>query len=95
MEHQQEDSSISFLAFLDMHYMHGSPKDADYNRDMQLPFKKSADCLSVLVSAAIGHQLAVNLESPVFFVKQVKIEFDQNKPLSSCLSNIWQPPKYC
>lgn len=95
VEHQQEDNSISFLQFLDIHYLHGSPKDADYDRDMQLPFKKSADCVSVMVSAAVAEQLVMTLEYPVFFVKQDKIELDHNKPLSSCLSNIWQPPKYC
>ena len=95
VEHQQEDSNISFLKFLDMHYMHGSPKDADYDRDMQLPFKKSADCVSVMASAAVPNQLAIVLEYPVFFIQQEKIELDHNKPLSSCLSNIWQPPKYC
>lgn len=95
VEHQQEDNSISFLEFLDMHYMHGSPKDADYDRDMQLPFKKSADCVSVMSSAAVADQFAITLEHPVFFIQQDKIELDHNKPLSSCLSNIWQPPKYC
>lgn len=40
-EHQAINKNISFLAFLDMHYMHGSPHDDDYDRDMQLPFKKA------------------------------------------------------
>ena len=40
-EHRQQDQKISFIAFLDMHYMHGSPHDDDYERDMQLPFKRA------------------------------------------------------
>jgi hypothetical protein len=51
--------------------------------------------VSVIVSAAVAEQMAITLEHPVFLVKQDKIELDHNKPLSSCLSNIWQPPKYC
>lgn len=39
-EHKQTDKNMSLLSFLDMHYMHGSPHDGDYDRDMQLPFKK-------------------------------------------------------
>lgn len=40
LEHRQANKDMSLLSFLDMHYMHGSPHDDDYDRDMQLPFKK-------------------------------------------------------
>ncbi len=40
-EHQQRNPGISFFKFLDMHYLHGSPHDEDYERDMQLPFKRA------------------------------------------------------
>ncbi len=42
-EHQKENKTISFLHFLKIHYLQGSPRDKDYNRDMQLPFKTSND----------------------------------------------------
>lgn len=38
-EHQQESPAISVLEFLFLHYFNGNPRDADYDRDMQLPFK--------------------------------------------------------
>ena len=38
-EHRSQNSSITLLGFLDMHYAHGCPKDADYDKDMELPFK--------------------------------------------------------
>ena len=43
-EHKTENDKISFLEFLAMHYLHGSPNDKDRDRDMQLPFKTSGDC---------------------------------------------------
>jgi len=38
-EHQQESPDISVAEFLFLHYFNGNPRDADYDRDMQLPFK--------------------------------------------------------
>lgn len=38
-EHKMGNRQLTFLKFLDQHYLHGSPHDADYERDMQLPFK--------------------------------------------------------
>ncbi len=95
VEHQQEDSNIGFLEFLDIHYLHGSPKDADYDRDMQLPFKTSSDCVSVFASASISNHLLISIDMPLFYVKSFKVELDHNQPLSSYLANIWQPPRHC
>ena len=38
-EHQQESPGISVPDFLILHYFNGNPRDDDYDRDMQLPFK--------------------------------------------------------
>jgi len=38
-EHRQEEPDISWLSFLILHYFNDAPPDADYARDMQLPFK--------------------------------------------------------
>ncbi len=38
-EHKAENSHITLLGFITLHYLNGSQKDADYAKDMKLPFK--------------------------------------------------------
>lgn len=95
VEHRQADKNISFLKFLDMHYMHGSPKDKDYHKDMQLPFKSSGDFISVLASEFIPLNEHILLTAPVVLVSEKKIAIQQNDLLPSYLASIWQPPKSC
>jgi hypothetical protein len=38
-EHRQESPDISVLDFFRIHYFNGNKRDADFSRDMQLPFK--------------------------------------------------------
>jgi hypothetical protein len=93
-EHKKENKDITFLAFLDMHYMHGSPVDDDYDRDMQLPFKTMGDCLSSVTLAFVPAspeipvvRLLVTPIKPTFLYQQADI-------LSPYLSCIWQPPRF-
>jgi hypothetical protein len=92
-EHQKEDGHISMVVFLVMHYMHSSPKDKDYDKDMELPFKTQDDCISSISPAFV----------PVFVQHDVPAPVELNTPkafilknqflLSSYLANIWQPPR--
>ncbi|HWB26777.1 MAG TPA: hypothetical protein VG738_14940 [Chitinophagaceae bacterium] len=93
-EHKKENRNISFLQFLDMHYMHGSPMDKDHDRDMQLPFKTTGDCIAIA-------PVFVPLTAQVSIMAPVKISGKKNYVikhqclLSAYLSAIWQPPKSC
>ena len=94
-EHKQENKSISFIQFLAMHYLHGSPKDKDYSRDMQLPFKSSADCPSSTAPAFVPVMVEIIPVKPSE-ISLNKNSFPQDQILlSSYLANIWQPPKSC
>lgn len=86
---------MSFMDYIDMHYMHGSPKFADYDRDMQLPFKTSADFVFISLNASISNHLVISIDQPVFMLKQTKSILSQQNALSCYLANIWQPPKSC
>lgn len=94
IEHRSADRSISFLAFLDMHYMHGSPKDADYDRDMQLPFKIISNVSGVAVvipSSRIAFEAEHTLRS-----KEEKCPLINSSDYSFNYQDmIWQPPKVC
>ncbi|HAN39044.1 MAG TPA: hypothetical protein DCQ29_09100 [Chitinophagaceae bacterium] len=38
-EHRQENPTMSLMAFLKLHYLEVQQKDADFQQDMELPFK--------------------------------------------------------
>ncbi|ASU35326.1 hypothetical protein [Mucilaginibacter xinganensis] len=94
-EHQKENKHISFLKFLNMHYMHGSPKDKDYRKDMELPFKSADNC-----SASLSPTF-INVVTQVFISKVIDIPVSTTNTHredfipSAYISNIWQPPKSC
>ncbi|MEO6289816.1 MAG: hypothetical protein ABIO76_07850 [Ginsengibacter sp.] len=94
-DHEKADNKITFLEFLDLHYMHGSPKDGGYARDMQLPFKTSSDCIFGMMS------FFTPLLTPVIILKPAEIHEKKSYLvldqfiLSSYISTIWQPPKSC
>ncbi len=46
-EHRQENPRMTVLSFVILHYFSGDVRDADYERDMQLPFKSVDIPLSV------------------------------------------------
>lgn len=94
-EHQQENSQITLLEFLDMHYLHGSPKDKDYGRDMQLPFKTTNDCVSSVLPAFVPTTLQFTLLPPMEVTTQKVFITKDPFILCSYLANIWQPPKTC
>ncbi len=93
-EHRQENNQLTFLAFLDIHYMHGSPKDNDYDRDMQLPFKTPSDCISTIAFAYVPTSLSISIPKPVLETTGIKYLRTKEAFLpSSYLSRIWQPPR--
>ncbi len=94
-EHKQLNKDISFLDFLDMHYMHGSPLSSDYAEDMQLPFKTIDKCLCTTIPVIVPQNINIAVHQPVQLKKKLRfIMLDEFMP-SSCLSRIWQPPKSC
>ena len=94
-EHKKEDKNISALKFLSIHYLHGSPTDKDYDKDMQLPFKTSEDCISSISPAFVPVPTQFVVLSPIEInTRKVVVQKDQSF-LTSYLANIWQPPKSC
>jgi len=93
-EHQLLDRNISFLQFLDMHYMHGSPMDKDHDRDMQLPFKATGDCLAI-ATAFVPLTAQVLIAPPVKLSVKTSYVIKHQYLASAYLSAIWQPPKSC
>ncbi|WP_157274035.1 hypothetical protein [Pedobacter sp. BAL39] len=40
LTHQKQDPAVTFLRFIDMHYLGNDIQDHDQQQDMKLPFKK-------------------------------------------------------
>jgi hypothetical protein len=92
-EHKAENPSLTFLAFLEIHYLHGSPKDKDYEKDMKLPFKTPCDGVCIANVALVPSSFNFIVYEPlVSFEKKNYILLNQCAA-SAYLSNIWQPPK--
>jgi len=92
-EHQKEIRSISFIDYLQLHYFSGNPKDKDYDRDQQLPFRSHA---VVLVDSS------VEIPDHHFKIDPLSLYKEQSYPLFDITSlpsrhgfDIWQPPKSC
>ncbi|PJJ79550.1 hypothetical protein [Mucilaginibacter auburnensis] len=94
-EHKAWNSGISFLDFLDMHYMHGSPHYGDYDEDMQLPFKSFDKCLSTTIPVIVPQKIKIAVHQPVKLKKQMRFMLTDDFIPSLYLSRIWQPPKAC
>lgn len=95
IDHKKLDSQFSFIDFLCMHYAQGTAKDADYEKDMRLPFKSAENPL--------GSYVSFYLPVPVF-KQDVIVHFTERKQpfalynftySSAFLSSIWQPPRAC
>ncbi len=96
-EHKLEDNNLSFFAFLKMHYFNGNPKDADFEKDMKLPFKTTCTEHHVSIYELTEHTILDNI---VFGKSKFLPNFkkkclfsEQHSPLSTYLNCIWQPPQ--
>lgn len=92
-EHKLLDHSISPLQFLALHYLHGSPRDNDYDRDMQLPFKTHSDCLVAIAPAFIPKTIELVAIPPIELPGHENYVADDQVLFSAYLSRIWQPPR--
>jgi hypothetical protein len=92
-EHQKENKDLSLIEFLKMHYFNGDPKDADYDKDMKLPFK-TID-FNNSVSTFIAFEIpSFKIEKKIYTELSVqKFTTSDSWYSNSYLNAIWQPPR--
>ncbi len=97
MEHKEQNKHITLLDFLYLHYANGNVKDADYEKDMKLPFKTQNNHVSINIIGIVASSIMKEIRSPKSNFVQSKLNILSKESFfsSSYLSNIWQPPKYC
>lgn len=93
IEHKQQDTGISFMEFLSMHYAHGNVKDADYEKDMRLPFKSAENPSGVSLSFYLLAPIVKQDFIIHFTEKQLQFPRYNFTASSAYLSAIWQPPR--
>lgn len=96
IEHKEQNKDITLWQFLCLHYAEKNVMDADYEKDMKLPFK-SHDCCGNSIVAYITEAIPVFLfkEKPVYHEAKSFSIYEEAFCISSFHSNIWQPPKAC
>jgi hypothetical protein len=95
IEHRQEDKQITLWDFLCMHYAHGIVKDADYDKDMKLPFKTHDGCTNSTFSPFTPYNFSTEVVKTVISEPTSFPSYNEVFTASSFLSNIWQPPRGC
>jgi hypothetical protein len=95
LEHQGEKKDLSVWTFLYMHYGLENDHDGDYEKDMKLPFK-SHESGNYNYYSATYTQFALQIFNDIFEGNYPINSYYKDKFLiSSYLSSIWQPPKFC
>lgn len=96
-EHQQENPKLSLWNFIMDHYSHGEVFDADYEKDMKLPFKSHhsvCSCSSIITFFAPTQTF--DFQNNTFLNEYKKPNFGYTFSfISNFHSSIWQPPKIC
>lgn len=92
-EHKQDNHSISLFAFIQLHYFSGNPKDHDYDRDQQLPFR--SDAVIVFNTSVEVPEFQFRIDPPPCYVEKTYPLLDITSLPSSHGHDIWQPPRSC
>ncbi len=95
IEHQDENKDLTLWEFMDIHYAHGIVKDADYEKDMKLPFK-TMENFSIQLSIAVPPSFIVISNKNIYTYLKKDTHILSNDSLTAVhLSSIWQPPRFC
>jgi len=94
-EHKQENKGLSFLGFLELHYAQNKLPDADYDKDMKLPFKSATNFN--ITSISFCAPVPQYKQNPIIYFNNDQQQFADFSftYTSAFLSSIWQPPKSC
>lgn len=92
-EHIRMEGKITFLAFLQEHYLHDDIADPDYARDMQLPFKTSHHFFILMTAAApkpAVDYVSLDMTNRSHYLSP----FDDPGPDNPFRDHIFQPPRH-
>lgn len=94
-EHKQEDKSMTLWKFLSIHYSHEDVKDADYDKDMKLPFKSIDNCNATTIVTLLPDNKFTFENVFIRISNRRTTNFYNHFSGIASLNSIWQPPKFC
>jgi hypothetical protein len=94
VEHRQQNKQISLWQFLNIHYETENTRDADYDKDMKLPFKSQDNGVIANLNVYVPAE-RVSVDAPVQLLEMQNFVMATSFISSNFLSNIWQPPRTC
>ncbi|MFL9481975.1 hypothetical protein ACI6Q2_04300 [Chitinophagaceae bacterium LWZ2-11] len=93
IKHKSENPDITILAFLKIHYIDKQEIDADYQQDMQLPFKKHETECCLSIATILPAPIEIDYKSPVKIVRTKYKHWNDNVPAFLTIKSVFQPPK--
>ncbi len=92
IKHKSESPYITLGSFFKMHYVDPQPMDADYNEDMQLPFKTTPVTLCRNIPLFVATIPSITIQAPVFDNQPLPL-FNDDIPFAFVVNTIFQPPR--
>lgn len=93
VEHKEKNSNLTIWGFLRIHYQGKDVFDADYDKDMKLPFKSYTSICSVVFYPLT--QEYKTIQKINYKYKKQNLYTYSFLYSSTFLSSIWQPPRNC
>ena len=72
----------------------GDVHDADFAKDMKLPFKSHDNCVASIINVYL-HSRKIVVTKPVRLIETQHSKRQEQFLQPAFLSNIWQPPRIC
>ena len=91
-EHKAGDPSINFFDFISMHYSDIFEKDADYQRDEQLPFR-TTECLVYSISICEFPIMEMIVHPEQVIIENKFLLRNESNRSFLCTQDIFQPPR--
>lgn len=94
VQHRHENPSLSLADFIQIHYQDQLVIDADFQQDMQLPFKthNSDCCVAMSIATVVPAPIEVKMQAPEQTIF-THILFNDDVPSFLPAPSIFQPPK--
>jgi hypothetical protein len=91
IRHKEENSGITIAAFIKIHYIDKQPYDADYEEDMQLPFK-TADCHCIILPSILPAPITTVYNTITPALREYVLFNDHNIPIPQ-KDALFKPPR--
>nr|WP_198999489.1 hypothetical protein [Flavobacterium sp. ASV13] len=93
VEHKEQNPNLTFFQFLCIHYQGQDVYDADYEKDMKLPFKSHTNISSVVFYPLLQEYKTIQKVNYKYKKQNLYTYYFSYSSIS--LSSIWQPPRDC